>query len=86
VKPCHELCHNVIYNNVPQVLFAKLRDFGDKYEYFSIDFTVEDYDETYRILNFIKDNYNESGIMSLSMLKLFEDNKFTLGHFNRGVM
>ena len=86
VKPCHELCHNVIYNNVPQVLFAKLRDFGDKYEYFSIDFTVEDYDETYRILNFIKDNYNESGIMSLGMLKLFEDNKFTLGHFNRGVM
>ena len=86
VKPCHELCHNVIYNNVPQVLFSKVRDIGDKYDYFFIDFTVEDYDETYRILKIIKDNYDESGIMSLSVIKLFEDNRFTLGHYNRGVM
>ena len=86
VKPCHELCHNIIYNNVPQILFSKVGDISDKYDYFFIDFTVEDYDETYRILKMIKDNYDESGIMSLSVIKLFEDNKFTLGHYNRGVL
>ena len=87
VSTVHRLCHNIIYNNVPMSLINKADEFYGKYERFSVNFTIEDYSVTLRLIKFLSDISldEKEGINSLHMVKLFDENGFTTGHYKRGV-
>ncbi|SFC35751.1 peptidase U32 family protein [Butyrivibrio sp. YAB3001] len=73
-------CYNIIWNAAPTSLHKKLDNIRNMqlFDHFRIDFSIEDYKESQRILDaFLSDNKENR--------KILDDMEYTTGHFKRGV-
>jgi len=81
VKTVHDFCYNVIYNCFPLDLSSKYKELGVFNSAMKIDFTIEGYDETRRVMDY----YEKLVLQGINNDRLFDNNAFTTGHYKRGV-
>lgn len=78
LQNCHH-CYNVLYNTVPLSLHGQMTQLMDKkYAVYRLEFTIENGDETAKILDYFCNSWNKEQVP-------FPLTEFTNGHFKRGV-
>ncbi|MDY3927915.1 MAG: U32 family peptidase [Clostridia bacterium] len=77
---CREGCYCELLNSKPLFMADKLNDLRNiGIRYMRLDFTVEDYDETRKIIKEYKDAFYNG------IVKQRKENTFTRGHFYKGI-
>lgn len=79
VRNCCDYCYNIVYSTQPICLFDEKEEIQNLHpSSLKVNFTVENYEETMRMIDLLKEFYYDKDNYSIKI-------DFTKGHFRRGV-